>query len=478
MKTNLLLLSILMLTVTAYAQVGIGTTNPDPSSAMEISSTEAGMLTPRMTTAQRNAIASPATGLLVYDTDLDLFHFYDGTVWEPLGTAEIRDNYKLVKSVADLTDELVAGGGAMYQLNTNFLYEINGTVVLDYPVDLNGAYVEGVDSGEDILLNASGSTMFTGATGGSLRNLTISGGGQQIFSLTGGTLVINNSIISGGSSVGSLTNLSLAFLSIVQFVGNSNGFTVNGSTGTSHFMNNTFWTDTNTGTFLNFSGTFDNIQLANGRIVADAGETGINVSTNPVINNSASLSGLNFVGVGTLVNPYTTGTYTGYNFSVDWDVNCEGIPLETDNTASANFYTTSGLTTGFNQSITNGTAVEIQGNGTFATNNLFRFGGSGGNNRVTYQGKKGRSFQATASLSVRVTNATGDFYAFVFAKNGSVVTESNSVVYIDSATQIQNVSLSSVIDLDMGDYIEVYVQRLTGSGNDSLIVFSENVSIK
>lgn len=50
------------------AQVGIGTTNPDTSSELDVASTDGGVLIPRMTYAQKTAIASPATGLLVYDT--------------------------------------------------------------------------------------------------------------------------------------------------------------------------------------------------------------------------------------------------------------------------------------------------------------------------------------------------------------------------------------------------------------------------
>lgn len=65
-----------------FAQnIGIGTVTPHASAQLDVSSTTRGLLAPRMTTAQRNAIASPAKGLLVYDTDLNsLFHF-NGLAW-------------------------------------------------------------------------------------------------------------------------------------------------------------------------------------------------------------------------------------------------------------------------------------------------------------------------------------------------------------------------------------------------------------
>ena len=51
--------------------VGIGVAAPNASAVLEISSTEKGFLFPRMTETQRGAISSPATGLMVYQTDGD-----------------------------------------------------------------------------------------------------------------------------------------------------------------------------------------------------------------------------------------------------------------------------------------------------------------------------------------------------------------------------------------------------------------------
>lgn len=65
-----------------FSQVGIGTTTPNSSSQLEISSTIGGLLVPRMTQAERAAITTPATGLLVYQTDATSgFWFYNGTLW-------------------------------------------------------------------------------------------------------------------------------------------------------------------------------------------------------------------------------------------------------------------------------------------------------------------------------------------------------------------------------------------------------------
>lgn len=72
--------------VNSFSQVGIGTTTPDLSSILDITSTNRGLLIPKMTQAQRTAIVSPATGLLVYQTDATTgFWFYNGTLWVTFG---------------------------------------------------------------------------------------------------------------------------------------------------------------------------------------------------------------------------------------------------------------------------------------------------------------------------------------------------------------------------------------------------------
>ncbi|AYF43955.1 endosialidase chaperone [Halobacteriovorax sp. BALOs_7] len=67
-----------------YTSFGIGTT-PDASAALDVSSTSKGFLPPRMTSVQRNAIASPAEGLVVYDTDIQGIYVYKGGAWRAVG---------------------------------------------------------------------------------------------------------------------------------------------------------------------------------------------------------------------------------------------------------------------------------------------------------------------------------------------------------------------------------------------------------
>jgi len=84
-KVKLILVSIAMIASSSLtAQIAINEDNsvPDPSAMLDIKSINKGFLAPRMSTTQRNGIASPATGLLIYQTDsIPGFYFYDGTYW-------------------------------------------------------------------------------------------------------------------------------------------------------------------------------------------------------------------------------------------------------------------------------------------------------------------------------------------------------------------------------------------------------------
>ncbi len=75
--------AFMCLSFNTWSQVGVGTSNPDASAALEIQSTTKGLLLPRMTGLQMNNIASPAEGLLVYCTNCTPkgLYYYNGTAF-------------------------------------------------------------------------------------------------------------------------------------------------------------------------------------------------------------------------------------------------------------------------------------------------------------------------------------------------------------------------------------------------------------
>lgn len=474
MKLFKLLLLSLLFTGFSYAQVGIGNTNPDPSSMLDIQSESQGLLVPRMTTAQRNAIASPAESLLVFDTDEDAFYYYDtaGSRWVKLLNNSVeRDNYKLVKSTADLSDEF---DGTKYTLQPNFLYEINGQINLQGSIDLNGAYVAGRNANEDILFRASGD-VFAGSTGGSIKNVTISGGissaNGRAFNINGpgtptSSLLIQNTIIANKAEVGTISGLGLFFGNIVQFVGNTDGITYTDID--KLLLNNQAWLGNNGGVYETLTGDFNLIQKISGFSQVIGATAAVDVTGITNITGDAVMRSVVFSGGGNYING--NSPYTGYNFTNDWIVECPGIPTENDDVATGTIYIQRNSTSNnpiFN--INGASAID----GTTDSSNLFRMSDTANSlndNVLQYNGNKTRTFNVNGSLSYQSTESSGNssthaFYLRRYDSSGnSISVPLGTEVYEEvNNTDVRAIPISGTIMLNPGDYIRVFGQLISGN---------------
>jgi hypothetical protein len=136
-----LLTILLMLNQYLRAQsVGIGTTSPDSSAMLDITSTTRGLLLPRMTTVQMNAISSPAAGLAIYNTDSSTICVYMGSGWHKivLGNATINETDPKVGTLT--TRYIPKWGGAA--LTNGLLYDdgthlMTGTTNAQYGNNFN-----------------------------------------------------------------------------------------------------------------------------------------------------------------------------------------------------------------------------------------------------------------------------------------------------------------------------------------------------
>ena len=72
------------MTLDASGNLGIGTTSPSASAILDAQSTTKGVRMPNMTTTQKNAISSPAAGLMVFDTILAKLCVYSGSAWQTI----------------------------------------------------------------------------------------------------------------------------------------------------------------------------------------------------------------------------------------------------------------------------------------------------------------------------------------------------------------------------------------------------------
>ena len=164
MKQIFTFLAVILLTANTYAQVVIGTTTPDASSLLEVTSTAKGVLLPRMTATQRDAISSPATGLMIYQTDGTVgFYYYNGSSWANVGYTDalVSANTDVAANTAKVgyTDELVSANTdvaantlkvsytqPIYTVNT-FYAELGGYVIQISPNGKHGLVVAMQDQG-------------------------------------------------------------------------------------------------------------------------------------------------------------------------------------------------------------------------------------------------------------------------------------------------------------------------------------------
>ncbi len=112
----------LPLTVAAQVSVNTDGSTAAPSAILDVKSNIMGVLIPRMTTAERTGIASPATSLLVFDTETNTFWFYKGTQWEQLVCASMPSGPVVITPellTATANDYNPAGFGSATELRVS-----------------------------------------------------------------------------------------------------------------------------------------------------------------------------------------------------------------------------------------------------------------------------------------------------------------------------------------------------------------------
>jgi hypothetical protein len=462
---------------------------------LDVSSATQGMLTPRMTTSQRTAIVTPADGLIVYDTDLKSFYHYNLAItsWNLISSdTNGRLKFKRIKSTDNLSvilaAEKLAGANAKYVLDATTYYEINGYVTFDLPIDLNGSYISGVDTNEDRLIRSAGN-LFEGATGGSIRSLSIQvSGGGKVFNISGAptqNLIFRDAIVLGSSDVGLISGLGLVFISIVQYAGNTTGIIYENIS--KLLISNAGWFGTNSGTYEKLQGTFGLVQKQGGFSEVNGSAIGFDVSTNLLtINGDAVMESVVFTGSNPAgyVKKYTDGSYVGFNFNNSWTVRCAGLPTEGDSFATGSIYhnraTSPTTIVPTFAALSNGVKLDTNTSATFI--NLFRtgIGTPVQNNRITYLGKKSRIFQVNAAIAFDTSTSVASEYVFYIMKigaTGTLIPQIASETYIDAnAGYIQAFPIQGTVQLDVNESIEIWVKR-TNSGTTNVILKSMNLSI-
>ena len=150
------ILSILFFNVVicSFAQTGIGTTTPNASAKLDVYATNKGFLPPRVTltsATDASTIASPATGLLVYNTGANAglracYYYWNGTDWTiatPVSSETVdyvsvtRNSSQTINTGDNIKFNVINGGNIPYDVSTgnftltaNKTYRLSGTVTL------------------------------------------------------------------------------------------------------------------------------------------------------------------------------------------------------------------------------------------------------------------------------------------------------------------------------------------------------------
>lgn len=119
-------------------QVGINQSNPNASSILDVVSTTQGFLKPRMTTTQRDAISTPATGLEIFDNTLARPVFFDAVAWRELALKGLN-----VIPVWEESDFGTVNVGVNIDLIPNVTFELMAPITQTLPFDIpTGASVQ------------------------------------------------------------------------------------------------------------------------------------------------------------------------------------------------------------------------------------------------------------------------------------------------------------------------------------------------
>lgn len=155
----------------------------DNSAMLDVKSTSKGLLIPRLTTSQRNAISSPATGLIVYVTTDNTFYYYDGASWVSLLNSNTSAGYAQVFTVAQTGGDFTSISAAIGACVAPGVY--NRYLIRVMP----GTYMENVMCQQYVRLQGSGKyTCHINGTVTAADSCTIEG-----FYIDGGIICQNTS---------------------------------------------------------------------------------------------------------------------------------------------------------------------------------------------------------------------------------------------------------------------------------------------
>ena len=400
-----------------FAQVGIGTTNPDASSILDLTSSSQGLLAPRMTAVQRDAIISPATGLLIYNTSTTHFNYFD-LVWKEYSEYTNYYNYNSTNDVTTTsTSDVVVPGMTIAPL-------LSGTYEVTFNCSYNNSPTERiVSAGESfpstlgqqansdliVLINQLNSLTVTNTA-----HLGAFGNGETIspgvYSIAGAASIAANLTLDGGGNSDSI------------FVIKSNGALAAGANTTVILTNgaqarNVFW-------LVNGAPSFGANTIMKGNVIAAstgaiAFNAGGNLEGRLLTISGAITFGPAVASIPIGISPYILGTLTDfalYTSSGD-------VTNTTLSTISGNIGTNLGTFVGFESATVNGA---------FVTNT---------------------TYTSSTITTISSPNTNSIFASFSLYQNGVLIPSSSKI--LTSEADLGNASLQAISTLEANQIIDV-----------------------
>lgn len=356
-------------------------------------------------------------------------------------------------------------------LAANTMYEIVNAVDLgsNRLVCSQNTFITGLNSEISSLTATLGSgvAMITSNWSIPIENITlsVSGAGAKILDLdasaNAGSAIDWENVNFNGGIIGTIIGYSNAIFTECAVLNASGGFTFDGTIGTIAFSE-TLFSGLTAGTYITLPVTANitrRIRVVYSSIVVTTGN-GIDVSTSATIPTEGFiLDTVNFSGGGT----YLAGlTYTS---DKSLFTNCRGIT----NTTAVGYYTMLNNATA-TTILAVDTPVKVAGT---TTNSSITNKFTHSNNRLTYTGALTRVFEVSAIMTV--TSTANNEIGLYIAKNGTVITESETYLTANAGGKFENGAIQCLTELATNDYIEIFVENATGANNITVEFLSVTV---
>lgn len=445
-----------------HSQVGNGTATPNETSLLDMQSNSKGLLIPRMTVAERDAILSPADGLQIYNTTNNTLDVYSEGAWKSFAYSD-SPNLVYVYSLEDLPTPV----GTAITLDADKMYVFSGEVNIgtNY-IEINGAGLKGTDPQKDQLISAaSGAVLRSDGTSVFIENLAVvlSGGGTSAYDFSDGTSTMYCNIFAGSSvlegapsaGVGQISGFK-AITMTKNYWNVTDGLKITGTVGkfTAAYC---FIEGVTSGSGLEFLAglIIDDIDLSN-NYFNYTGQTGIKVSGAAVDRGRVTTN--MFRGVTTPldgINSYSPG------WSMQQNTN---IP----NSRAFSFLYFNGNTTATTFPGTEPSFQKIAGSTTVV--NEKRFTATGTNNKITYNDVDPIVGKVSVNVIAKAP-ANGSEFSIGIAKNGIIIPAPIASMGTSVNNQSFQITLNTEVDLLTGDYLEVFIKdNNTGTTSTDIIV--------